>query len=1156
MKDGAFDFLLSLSADVKSVDWLDPARHGLRQWLQRKAPPLSPESSPFSSAFQDALMEQLEQFIDAFITNMPDVLRRLRTDEDEQRQLSQTHEHDLDLERFLVIISYAFDGRSDAALSLFWTDAESNLAGFLQWASRRASTPLMSAFCEMLQALSEGNECATAAHEFLLDEGSSASGKIRRNHSLTWSQIFKELKFFTDKIQDRPVLAQSAINRLGKMDDGLAETEPESAMMLESYLRLISRLCTESFSARDFLFRHPTFHILDVVYQLAGSAIPSRLRACAFTTLRSLTSHKTHETSDSIWLSLDSWISGGYSPGTTLARGTAPISASRAMIGIFHEIGAGFEEPNAFIQLLTALVAPCEGDSGLNDSLPFPEALGSANRMPGIDPYVDFAMGDVFSGRNSDTTDQTQLRLIRLTCLDFMRTCLSTFNEDLVIFANHSSVTVDSAMRTSDLSAYICLHPFARVMEWMYNDKVMAMLFGILHQDSAEVAKAAPDSPFIFCLLQTMEVVGLVIELQSTYFNIVRPAIKLHPTPRGSIVANAAYSSFEEGILNHLAVFTDLGLYVGAGHSALTLASLKLLQKLTTSQKLSSPGRMHDARYQSRDRAISSLDSDNEADRVSRSLLNELTCPVDIAGGSESDAFMIKSQILDLLIACLELESGRPTMAHLLLGFECRINSVDIKPDSSFNDRQSVFHAIVDFVSDGVVTDNLLGIANALMTLRCKALHILRLLWRSSMTSQIVLSELRNVDFVACLVAKEPMVDTGISWDGRVLADLHFMSTSSAECLTKFFSSRSYMLQYLAAELRAISKDPSSTPQQIVLSTLLGNTMAEDGQQVQHSSIFDFFDFMEFHFPSPEAPPEVLLLQGLDLSMCLEPAKHAATIYNLNWVQELLMLHKSDLLSRGGLVTSLEDTSYDLEAQQLVAYLAGENNRTRLNTARSKLLESWVQTTLVMTQSEELGGTSKTEFILRTLQIVMPKLEAHATQNADEAAQLFSLTKMLIFSLDLSAETFQLGDIGEAASDRLFELFCLCLRAIHSPLATAALKETLYCICYRYLTAINDILKSSKIIPRHSIHTIKVNGERLLDVICDDAYAGEQTCRVAAILLLGSFIDLAAKEKSKYLLESLVRLNALSLMVDSIKDIPEELREMTQDGKFLWFTLF
>ncbi len=169
-KDGAFDFLLSVAADCKATDWQDPARSGIRQWLQRKSPSLSSDPVPFSDFFQRTLMMQFEVFIDAFISNLPDILRKLRTEEDEQRQLSHTHEQDLDLERFLIIIAYSYEDRPDAAVS-FWEDPDSNLAGFLNWASRRASTPLVSAFCEMLQSLSGNDYCATAAHNFLLDEG-------------------------------------------------------------------------------------------------------------------------------------------------------------------------------------------------------------------------------------------------------------------------------------------------------------------------------------------------------------------------------------------------------------------------------------------------------------------------------------------------------------------------------------------------------------------------------------------------------------------------------------------------------------------------------------------------------------------------------------------------------------------------------------------------------------------------------------------------------------------------------------------------------------------------------------------------------------------------------------------------------------------------
>jgi nuclear pore complex protein Nup205 len=126
----------------------------------------------------------------------------------------------------------------------------------------------------------------------------------------------------------------------------------------------------------------------------------------------------------------------------------------------FETIATGFEEPNAFVGLLRALVSPSSDDIGLNDSLPFSELLGSAYRMPGVEPYVDFILGRVFGMKTVEIQDPVQLRVLRWNCLDFIASCLSTFNEDLVVFANQSTVSIDSAMATSSLAAYVRLHPF------------------------------------------------------------------------------------------------------------------------------------------------------------------------------------------------------------------------------------------------------------------------------------------------------------------------------------------------------------------------------------------------------------------------------------------------------------------------------------------------------------------------------------------------------------------------------------------------------------------------------------------------------------------------------------------------------------------------
>jgi len=1149
LKDGAFDFLMSLSADVKSSEWQDPARHGLRQWLQKKVPPLLPDSVAFSDFFQLLLMEQLEAFIDAFITNMPDVLRKLRTDELEQRQLSPNYEHDLDLERFLVIISYTYESRPDAALA-FWSDPDSNLAGFLHWASRRASTPLNSAFCEMLQAISEDDRCATSAHRFLLEE-SSAPGKLRRSYALTWSQIFKDLTYYTSKLRNQPAPHQPSSYRIGKPTENEMETEPDEKLMLESFLRLIAKLCAESGEARTFILKHPTFHLTSVLYDLASSRIESRLRACAFTTLRSLLSNKNKEISEFIWTSLDQWISGAYSPTSNAPNASLPMPMSSSVIdGIFQEIGTGFEEPNAFIQLLTALLRPTDDYVGLNDSLPFPESLGSSKRMPGIDPYIDFAIGQVFArkSQSAEINNPVQQRLLALTCLEFIATCLGTFNEDLVIFANQSSVSVDNAIEASDLDTYVRLHPFSRAMEWMFNEKVMDALFATVHEEVAIVGNASPDSPLMLSLLCAIHVMNLIMDLQPTYLDIIRPLMRLQPTHHRAPVANAAYASFEDGVLNHLSAIVDLGLYCGSGHPQLAVASLKLLQKFSTSPKLISPSISNIGGRRDRNKVIAALEKRNDAERISRSLIAEFESNIDMEEGPNSPAYLIKIHILDFIIACLQALPNMPSIAHQLLGFKCQAESLDVVRDSAFARDASLFHSILKLAIQCPLQDEQTAIASWLTTLKSKALQVLRALWKATISSEIVMLELRSHNFFAHLWTNEVVIGPQTVWSGRALEQTQFGPIDLQTDINDFLSQRSILFQYVASELRKISKDGSVSMRRQISSTLLGTTTADDGTKIQNSTIFDMFDFMALD-PFQDIPQVSPFFEDVDFSVCLVNGPNEPSAYDIKRIEALLVLRRSELKTLGHLQKPEDEATFETEAVNLIRYVIGLNGMNRFSANRLEILEAWTQVVLMTIAVGELEDTNKLRVILEAVLLVQSKLERHSVLNIQESQKLASLAKFLLFSIDFKSQPFKNDDVGLLANERLFQLFNVSLRAIQSPISDAHFRETLYAICYRYLTGMSDVQPTLNKARKHSTQTIKASGERLLTTICDDAYAGENTCRTSAMLLLGAFIELARKENSKYIIESLVRINFIGLVVDSLKDVPDEIRDLRGDGK-------
>ncbi|KAI9842542.1 MAG: hypothetical protein M1837_007055 [Sclerophora amabilis] len=1155
LRNGAFDFILSLSFEVKRADWIDPVRTSLRRWLlqdKNKVPDMIKDSTPFSDSFQVLLMERLEIFVDRFITNMPGLLRRLRTDEDQQRLLNlekqssqrydiDPHQHNLDLEKFVVAISYIFEHRVEAA-ETFWEDPENTLFGFLQWIGRRLSTPRACAVSELVLSLSEGEECASAAHKFLLEEGSGFGSKSRRTYSLNWEQILYETQYFVSKIRDVPVVPQSSAYSKGRDRTDRTGPEPETDKMLESYLRLITRLCHNSLEARSWVLNHPSCRIVELLFSLAGSSVPGPLRACAFEALAALLNQKTREIGENVWLALDNWIAGGSLPSVALAKpGSTAVTPQWKEEVIFDNLGFGFEEPTAFIVLLHALVTSYPSDDGLNDVLTFPEHLGTSHRSAGITPYVDFALGRIFATKTAEIQDIVQLRVLRLTCLEFIKTCLSTFNEDLVIFANRCNVSVDSAMRATSLISYARLHPFARVMEWLFNDRVQDALFATAHQDQHEVSIASSDSPLIIALHHSIEVMNMIFRLQATYLDILRPMIKTSTSGRPKTVANATLASFEDAILNNLQLAVDLGHYCGTGHQELTLASIRLLERISTSRKLITSSR--DGGLDERNKIIGVLVMNGESDRIAQTFIDAMQLNVrEISYGPESPGYIVKCNILKLLNNCLSTTPNQPSVAHLLLGFTCRGHMVEISSGGLFSKGVSLFHSILELVTEypsGEDGNNI----KWMFDIKLAALEVLKKLWKSPLTSVYTMTELRANDFLFDRIIKQPLLDSTSLFDGRPVTDDDFFLTHSADCFASMLRQRASFLDYTAAEIRMVSVEQSPTLMRRIISALLGETTTPDGDSITNPSVLDLFDFMEMNIPEEFRRPELQLLNNLDFSICLKGSEDETADLDLHGAEQLVTLRSNELRKYGQLSNPDKELTLQVETTHLLGYAIADNYRRRLVIFRLQTLKAWVHLLSVIVQDCNFDRESKTAFILQTLQLILPKLEKQSLDNVTEALEIARLAKTLLFNLDFVESSLGKGRAGDMANDRLFQLFRISLHSIHSPAATSQLREIFYSICYRYLTAMSDVPSTSTFIRRHSIQTIKASGERLIDVICDDAYAAEGASRISALLLLDALVSLGQQENSKYIIESFTRLNFISLLVDAIKHMPSEIRD-------------
>ncbi|ORY15343.1 nucleoporin Nup186/Nup192/Nup205 [Clohesyomyces aquaticus] len=1150
LEDGAFSFMLSFCQDVRPTQWYDPAKSSMIAWLLHDTTVMPSESAQAEDFFKVLVMEQMQTFIDSFITNMPDTLRKLKVEEDDQRrrlqsQFQRTSEQTLHLERFLVVISYAYDGFEDAADD-FWSDKESNLYGFLQWAAKRQPTPRIAAFCEMLRAISTGGSNAESAHNFLMEEGTSASGKIRRTSSLSYSQIFNELVEFRTNIHEPKKTIQGGLYPPTQHPTDQIE-EAESGKMLESYLRLLAHLCRQSPLARNWLLDHAEYNVTGLCLGLCAEKVDSRVRASAYDAISALLVEKNVHRASAIWNDIDSWTVSGFYIGSKQSNVPGPLPRDE----FWATLADGYDESVAFINLLNALVEPYSEDQGLNDALPFPETLGSSHRMPGIERYVDFAMQAVFAERCPEVQDPLQRSVMRWSCLRFIAVCLSTFNENLVVFANKSNITVDSVIEASSLAAYITLHPFTRVMEWLFNDKVLKALFVSSHQDVNEVDVSPSDSPLVQSLMLSIEVMDLIMRLQATYLDIVKPFMKQQTSLQYSSVSNPALASFEDAVLNNLTLVVDLGLYCGTGHEALTIASLQLLQRLSSSRKLAvSPAGF--GQRSGRSKIVGILEKDNEADRIGSCLFNLMRqSEEELEAGPEASGYVIKIRVLDFLNSCLAAVPTRPTIAHILLGFSCGSTSVRVTEDGLWANSRSLFHAILLLAAEYPDQDeNTFSSWKSDVKSRCW--QVLQRLWRSPLTSSLVMEELRINDLIFAIAPELSVIDTNTPWDNVSLGyafELEqqgeaglakFLSETPAIALQNFLQQRAAFLDYESRELRLTVKEGMPSLKARIQSVLLGTTIRPGEDPIPTPNVFDLFDFIQFEFPERHLP-ETRFLEGINLSICQEE-KDGVVLFVIPLIEQLFLLKIKSWTKEDPSKDDQKRLDELAEAHHLITLFTEHNRRTQLIYHHEDILRSWVQLLVITLESCDLDVGARTSFILQTLQAILPKLEQAYNGDISKALQLASLADSLIQKIEFQSTAFEKTKTGDFANDRLSQLFRTALVGIYSPVSNTELREYCYQICFRYVQGTFDKATKGSPLGRHALSTVKNCGNHLLEVMCDDAYSGQGTCKVSALLLLNALVAVAIRQESKYILDSLVSLNFLGVLVDNTKHIPDELR--------------
>jgi nuclear pore complex protein Nup205 len=395
------------------------------------------------------------------------------------------------------------------------------------------------------------------------------------------------------------------------------------------------------------------------------------------------------------------------------------------------------------------------------------------------------------------------------------------------------------------------------------------------------------------------------------------------------------------------------------------------------------------------------------------------------------------------------------------------------------------------------------------------------------------------------------VVDADTAWDGLSLAQAaeqladaklsDFFSASPSVALKNFLQLRAAVLDYESRQLRLAIKDGLPSLKTRIQSVLLGMTTVPGEEAVRNPNIFDLFDFIEFSIPERVLPVNHQLLEGVDLAMC-EEEKDGMKVYSLPLLEQLFLL-KIKLWKKEGIIGNEQQEDEMLDnARQVGMFFTDYNRRVQLVQFHKDNLRSWVQLMRIAIQGCDFEANARTSFILQTFQVILPKLEVSYNADLFTALQLASLAEELLQKMEFNSAAFEKSKTGDFANDRLSQLFRAALLGIYCPVTTTELREYLYQIAFRYIHS--TFAKATKGSPlgRHILNTVKNCGTHLLEVLCDDAYSGQGTCKISALLLLSAMVAMATRQESKYILECFLSLNFIGVLVDNVKHISHELK--------------
>lgn len=1024
------------------------------------------------------------------------------------------------------------------------------LPSFLQWAvwsTQLRDITMMTALYDMLNGLAKGQRCSELAYNFLARGGGSAHNP---GPTISWTVIFSILESWaTPPARANHPPQQSlttSFNGFGSQTNAVLQPvvpHPASQIIIgskevfqaQAFLRLLSTVVSYSVAVRLVISNNTYFRAIPTLVSLIPLGIPLELKGTVFDTLASFCEPGAGaagvELCKTVWtlmerlevINVRSASGAGRITGTMLSS-VKGVEVELEEVESVHKL---YPATIPFLKLLGTLLHTPKSLSPkaiLADVEPLntiPETLGQPYRLPGIVPYVNFVVDNVFTNisRREYMRPSERWQMNNL-CLRFVERALASWEvEDLVRTGE------DGVLRRESV-AQLLIHPGYEVMSRMLtNSPLQASILSYIVDGSEGFEKDLADEELGLrnTIIRVLRITHRVLEIQDIFLDVLLSLLSQLDGPplAANVQPRSYYTRFDQALAYGPRHIPAMATYViHAECPEVVYLAVKILGQLAGSlppHTLLAPIE----RSSDSERILSGfrqlLETDSLDDVEAAVALAEQVAD---AGAPDRETEEPLEQatrvaILDLLVKNTSPERPYPNIAHFLL-FGSSADGYRIQDPHALGAHRTCGHAILDLINVGVPAVHGPGknrerriaapaepLFTMLPALAEKCYWVIHHLCIHPRTSDSTMRYLRTrEDFfkrhLAAIPSEvpaartEPLIEVLYNDGGGVLTNV--------STLRAFIALRSRILDLAALELHVLTNKGHHKDILDTLQILFGVEPSqsidfewEDGVMQSFKGVgqsqlriiefveslnFDWSDSLTVH------PVELEFLAPLNLHSCVRPNATGCEIVDRSALLSLLTSASRSLHGQGRIMTPVQAEKLNAETVYILESCAMENHRREVSCAVASGYEAWrrlLDTALIKCFSRL--PHDRRENILFDLLHILPSIIRSDVQ--ERTAILLSEAILTVITKLREDRRYQIilqsagGDAGAGSlpAERLFALLRNILQSILDNDRSELVRGNLYACSINYLHLVSGDDRSPS-----SEATLDVGGRRSMSL--------------------------------------------------------------------------